>query len=163
MLIHISQYKSSQNSRIWCIIEGSAKTHILVRAEQKPMVDVALHQAGLPHALLPQHHHLGIHSHGTHGARVGKRDELDRDWALHDGKTRWTTQTQAFTVREANTDGLKTVCTHSGWVHSLNPSVVQTHSSNLHFLLFSLLTSYGIWQSSSNCTKTEICLQNVKK
>lgn len=44
----------------------AADTHVLVRADQEAMVDVSLHQAGLPHALLSEHHHFGIHTHRTH-------------------------------------------------------------------------------------------------
>lgn len=44
----------------------AADTHVLVRADQEAMMHVSLHQAGLPHALLPQHHHFGIHTHCSH-------------------------------------------------------------------------------------------------
>lgn len=52
---------------------GAADTHVLVRANQEAMMNVSLHQTGLPHALLSQHHHFGIHTHCTHSKWVWKR------------------------------------------------------------------------------------------
>lgn len=49
----------------------SADTHVLIRADQEPMVNVSLHQAGLPHTLLSQHYNFGIHTDGTHHNWVG--------------------------------------------------------------------------------------------
>lgn len=44
----------------------SADTHVLIGADQEAVVNVSLHQAGLPHALLSQHDNFGIHTDGIH-------------------------------------------------------------------------------------------------
>lgn len=54
----------------WC---RAADTHVLVWADQEPMMNVSLHQAGLPNTLLSQHHHFGIHTHGAHSIREWRR------------------------------------------------------------------------------------------
>lgn len=44
------------------------------------MMNVSLHEAGLPHALLSQHYNFGIHTDGTHSNWVWKspRTEINR-------------------------------------------------------------------------------------
>lgn len=59
------------------LIHSTADTHVLVRADQEAMMNVSLHQAGLPHTLLSQHHHFGIHTHCTHSNWVWKSPGQD--------------------------------------------------------------------------------------
>lgn len=42
------------------------ESYVLIGSDQEAVMDVSLHQAGLAHALLAQHHHLGIHAHAAH-------------------------------------------------------------------------------------------------
>lgn len=60
---------------------GAADTHVLVRADQEAVMNVSLHQTGLPHTLLSQHHHFGVHAHCTHSKRVWKSPGRDRSRA----------------------------------------------------------------------------------
>lgn len=91
-LIHISQHKMPQ-AQSWVRRgrwSGPADTHVLVRADQEAVVNVSLHQARLPYALLPQHHHLGVHTHGAHGDAVRRSRPTGRAGGAASGqRTAW--------------------------------------------------------------------------
>lgn len=66
----------------------SADTHVLIRADQEPMMNVSLYEAGLPHTLLSQHYNFGIHTDGTHSNWVRKSPgiEINRDAGVGEGQ-----------------------------------------------------------------------------
>lgn len=145
---------------------GAADTHVLVRADQEAVMNVSLHQAGLPHTLLSQHHHFGIHTHRTHSKlgldepRTRQREQDGDRWGgdgcqftgllsvLSDEKTGFTTDEVITTIfslwgTETIINALKTMTNVGFWrlIIQLNSAITKYYFSGIPYKSFYFLLS----------------------